>query len=103
MASKNPYHEPLWAQLITAYYETERQSDALAAYRRLKAVLAQDLGIDPGPTVSALHERILRQERLDTQHTARTTAAHALAVARATSGRNLISPICATRPDDTIR
>ncbi len=79
LAARYPYHEPLWAQLITAYYVAERQSDALEAYRRLKAVLAEDLGIDPGPTVSALHERILRQERLDTKKAAKTTAAHAMA------------------------
>jgi len=65
LTAEHPYHEPLWAQLITAYYVTERQSDALGAYRRLKTALADGLGIDPGPTISALHERILRQEPLD--------------------------------------
>jgi DNA-binding SARP family transcriptional activator len=64
LTAEHPYREPLWAQLITAYYVTERQSDALGAYRRLKTALAEGLGIDPGPTVSALHERILRQEPL---------------------------------------
>jgi DNA-binding SARP family transcriptional activator len=64
---EHPYHEPLWAQLITAYYITERQSDALRAYRRLKTGLVEGLGIDPGPTVSALHKRILRQEPLVTK------------------------------------
>jgi DNA-binding SARP family transcriptional activator len=64
LTAEHPYREPLWAQLITAYYVTERQSDALGAYRRLKMALAEGLGIDPGPTVSALHERILRQEPL---------------------------------------
>jgi DNA-binding SARP family transcriptional activator len=64
LTAEHPYREPLWAQLITAYYVTERQSDALGAYRRLKTALAEGLGIDPGPTVSALHERILRQEVL---------------------------------------
>jgi SARP family transcriptional regulator, regulator of embCAB operon len=64
LAVEHPYREPLWAQLITAYYVTERQSDALGAYRRLKITLAEGLGIDPGPTVSSLHERILRQEPL---------------------------------------
>jgi DNA-binding SARP family transcriptional activator len=64
LTAEHPYHEPLWAQLITVYYVTERQSDALGAYRRLKTALAEGLGIDPGPTVSALHERILRQEPL---------------------------------------
>ena len=73
-AAEHPFREPLWAQLITAYYVAERQSDALDAYRRLKANLAENLGIDPGPTVRTLHERILRQEPLDTRHTAQTTA-----------------------------
>jgi DNA-binding SARP family transcriptional activator len=64
LTAEHPYREPLWAQLITAYYVTERQSDALGAYRRLKTALADGLGIDPGPTLNALHERILRQEPL---------------------------------------
>ena len=51
LTGEHPYREPLWAQLITAYYLVERQSDALAAYRRLKETLAEDLGIDPGPTM----------------------------------------------------
>jgi pSer/pThr/pTyr-binding forkhead associated (FHA) protein len=38
-------------------------------------VLADDLGIDPGPTVRTLHERILRQEPLDVKQAAKTTAA----------------------------
>ncbi len=71
-----PYREPLWAQLITAYYSAERQSEALDAYQRLKSTLAEDLGIDPGPTVRALHEKILRQESLDVKKAARTTAVH---------------------------
>jgi SARP family transcriptional regulator, regulator of embCAB operon len=72
----HPYREPLWAQLITAYYVAERQSEALDAYQRLKTTLADDLGIDPGPTVRALHQRILRQEPLDVKKAARTTAVH---------------------------
>src|ERR1700754_31598 len=76
LTAEHPYREPLWAQLITAYYLAERQSDALEAYRRLKTTLAEDLGIDPGPTVQTLYERILRQERLDVKRVARTTAIH---------------------------
>jgi DNA-binding SARP family transcriptional activator len=73
LTAEHPYREPLWAQLITAYYVTERQSDALGAYRRLKTILGEGLGIDPGPTVSALHERILRQEPLVTKRSTLTT------------------------------
>jgi DNA-binding SARP family transcriptional activator len=71
---EQPYREPLWAQLMTAYSLAGRQSDALDAYRRLKTTLAEDLGIDPGPSVRRLHERILRQERLDVKQTARADA-----------------------------
>ncbi|CPR10868.1 EmbR protein [Mycobacterium bohemicum DSM 44277] len=73
LAGEHHYREPVWAQLITAYYVTERQSDALRAYRRLKTALAEGLGIDPGPTVKALHERILRQEPLGTKLDVPTT------------------------------
>lgn len=76
LTSDHPYREPLWAQLITAYYLAERQSDALEAYRRLKTTLAEDLGIDPGPTVRVLYERVLRQQPLDVKRVARTTAIH---------------------------
>ena len=36
LVGEHPYREPLWTQLITAYYLSERQSDALDAYQRLK-------------------------------------------------------------------
>jgi SARP family transcriptional regulator, regulator of embCAB operon len=78
LVSEHPYREPLWAQLITAYYLAERQYDALDAYARLKASLAEDLGIDPGPTLRGLHQRILRQEPLDTKNAARATAKRAV-------------------------
>ncbi len=79
---EHPYREPLWAQLITAYYLVDRQSEALDAYQRLKTTLADDLGIDPGPTLRALHERILRQESLDVKRAASTTAAHTVHTVR---------------------
>lgn len=79
LAAEQPYCEPLWAQLITAYYLLERQYDALTAYGRLKKTLADELGIDPGPTVRDLHQRILRQEVLDVKHAARATAKRAVA------------------------
>jgi DNA-binding SARP family transcriptional activator len=80
LTAEHPYREPLWAQLITAYYLTDRQSDALAAYRRVKSTLADDLGIDPGQTLRDLNERILRQEPLDAKKSAKTTAAGTVTV-----------------------
>jgi DNA-binding SARP family transcriptional activator len=77
LTSEHPYREPLWAQLITAYYLAERQSDALDAYRRLATALSADLGIEPGPTIRTLHQRILRQELLDVSRAALTAASAA--------------------------
>jgi SARP family transcriptional regulator, regulator of embCAB operon len=74
LTAEHQYREPLWAQLITAYYVADRQSEALDAYHRLKTTLADDLGIDPGPRVRSLYERILRQEPLDVQTAAKATA-----------------------------
>jgi SARP family transcriptional regulator, regulator of embCAB operon len=78
LTAEHPFRERLWAQLITAYYVADRQSDALDTYRRLKINLAENLGVDPGPTINALYERILRQEPLDAKHTAQTTAQHSV-------------------------
>lgn len=74
LAAANPYREPLWAQLISAYYLTERQSEALESHRRLKTTLADELGIDPGPTIQALYDTILQQEPLDVRRSARSSA-----------------------------
>lgn len=75
LVARYPYREPLWAQLMTAYYLAQRQSDALDAFRRVKAVLADDLGIDPAPEVRDLHEVILRQAPLNVEPAVKKTAA----------------------------
>ncbi|WP_204081369.1 BTAD domain-containing putative transcriptional regulator [Mycobacterium riyadhense] len=74
LTTDNPYREPLWVQLMTAYYLADRQSDALDAYNRLRDMLADDLGVYPGPMVRALHERILRQQSLDVRFAAQSSA-----------------------------
>jgi DNA-binding SARP family transcriptional activator len=74
LVGEHPYREPLWTQLITAYYVAERQTDALDAYRRLRSTLSEELGIEPGPTLRTLHQRILRQEPLDVQQIAQSDA-----------------------------
>ncbi|MGV9414258.1 BTAD domain-containing putative transcriptional regulator [Nocardia sp. NPDC003693] len=66
MTNAHPLREPLWAQLITALYLSDRQADALEACRRVRTVLSAELGIDPGPAITALEQRVLRQEPLHT-------------------------------------
>lgn len=78
LVGEHPYREPIWAELMTAYYLSNRQSDALDVFQRLKTTLADELGIDPNPELVTLHERVLRQEPLDVKQSARDTASETI-------------------------
>ena len=54
-----PVQEQFHAQLMLSLYRSGRQADALAAYQDVRRILADDLGIDPGPELRLLHQRIL--------------------------------------------
>ena len=62
LVAEYPVRERLWRLLVLALYRAERQADALAAYRRARAVLAEELGIEPGEELRQLHEAVLRHE-----------------------------------------
>ncbi|MGN6606832.1 MAG: AfsR/SARP family transcriptional regulator, partial [Jatrophihabitans sp.] len=57
-----PYRERGWEQLVVALYRAGRQADALGAYRRAARVLADDLGIEPGPALRELERQVLQQD-----------------------------------------
>lgn len=57
--SEKPTDEQLCALLMRGLYGSGRQTEALAAYRRLRDNLTLELGVEPGPEVRALEEQIL--------------------------------------------
>ena len=59
---EQPTRERLWELLIRALYRAGRQSDALLAYVRARKVLADELGVDPGPGLQAVHAAVLAQD-----------------------------------------
>jgi predicted ATPase len=62
LAAEHPLHEPLTGVLMRALAATGRQADALAAYAGLRTRLADELGLDPGPPLQAVHLEVLRGE-----------------------------------------
>ncbi|WP_244885477.1 AfsR/SARP family transcriptional regulator [Amycolatopsis vancoresmycina] len=62
LARARPFDEQVHAQLMFALYRTGRQADALSVYRRLRAALADNLGIDPNQRLRDLETAILRQD-----------------------------------------
>jgi DNA-binding SARP family transcriptional activator len=59
---QHPFHEDLHGQLMLGLYRAGRQADALAVYQRLRQVLREELGVDPGPRLRELEAAILRQD-----------------------------------------
>lgn len=58
----HPLREQVWRHLMLAYWSSGRQAEALETYRRLRDLLADELGVDPGAEVRDLHARILAGE-----------------------------------------
>lgn len=61
LVDAHPLREQLWRLWAVALLRSDRQAHALDALARLRRLLSSELGIDPSPAVSALHEDILRQ------------------------------------------
>ncbi|WP_051367356.1 AfsR/SARP family transcriptional regulator [Hamadaea tsunoensis] len=59
LLEQQPTRERLVGSLMTALYRNGRQADALDLYRRTRAILADELGLDPSAELQSLHRRVL--------------------------------------------
>jgi hypothetical protein len=62
LVQRYPYREGLHAALMRALYGAGRPADALAAFRRARQLLRDELGTDPSDELQRLHHAILNRD-----------------------------------------
>ncbi|MFI1245507.1 AfsR/SARP family transcriptional regulator [Streptomyces anulatus] len=63
LAAESPLAEGVVGSLMLALHRSGRHSEALELYRMTHARLREGLGMEPGPDLRTLHQRILEQDR----------------------------------------
>ena len=64
LVEQHPLEERLRALLMVALHRSGRPTDALDAFRELRAFMADELGLEPSPELRALELAILRQDEV---------------------------------------
>jgi len=62
LVEEHPMRERLRGQLMLALYRAGRQAEALEAYRTGRALLSEELALEPGPQLRELEQAILRHD-----------------------------------------
>ncbi|MBV9450226.1 MAG: tetratricopeptide repeat protein [Streptosporangiaceae bacterium] len=64
LVSEYPLNEWLYGFLMIAHYRSGRQGEALKVYRQVRAVLQDELGVEPGQELRDLEQAVLKQDRI---------------------------------------
>jgi len=64
LLATHPLRESVWETVILALYRSGRQADALARYRACRALLLDELGVEPMPSLQVLERQILNHDRM---------------------------------------
>lgn len=59
LSARFPLDEPLHVALMKAYRSAGRQAEALQVFERVRALLRDELGVDPGPELRRAHLALL--------------------------------------------
>ena len=62
LVMEQPLREHFHVQRMLALYRDGRQSEALAAYQDARTTLVEQIGVEPGAELRALHEQVLGQD-----------------------------------------
>jgi DNA-binding SARP family transcriptional activator len=59
LVDEHPLREQAWHRLMLALFRSGRQAEALQAFQRVRTILVDELGVEPGAALRELHQQVL--------------------------------------------